>query len=121
MDQIGEQPCGREHRAIPRYEVPGNASRYHLPPQVGILVINSGVQHSHATGDYKTRRGNASGAAATLGRDRSFATLGEADLPRIGGAGRSAFAPPRPSCGRTEDGRVLAAVAAIRRRETCGS
>jgi galactokinase len=86
--------------------------RLPLPRQVTVVVINSGIQHSHATGDYKTRRRECEQAAERLGvpqlRDATIE-----DLPRIAQL-------PEPLSRRarhvvTEDARVLAAVGALRR------
>lgn len=38
-----------------------------LPPQLGLVVIDSGVPHDHSTGDYRTRRAECEQAAARLG------------------------------------------------------
>ena len=82
-----------------------------LPRGIAILVIDSGIQHSHATGDYRTRRRECEEAALALGvaqlRDAS-----EADLPRIALL-------PEPLSRRarhvvSENARVLEAVDAIR-------
>jgi galactokinase len=83
-----------------------------LPAQVGLLVINSGVQHSHATGDYKTRRRECERAAALLGVPQ-LRDLSGGDLPRI-----AELVDPLSRRARhvvTENGRVVAAVAAMRR------
>ena len=44
--------------------------RIPLPPQLGLVVINSGVAHQHAGGDYVTRRRESEQAARLLGVDR---------------------------------------------------
>jgi galactokinase len=82
-----------------------------LPTGVGVLVIDSGIQHSHATGDYRTRRRECEEAAAGLGV-RQLRDATEGDLPRID-------ALPEPLSRRarhvvTENARVLEAVAAMR-------
>ncbi|MDC0715701.1 galactokinase [Nannocystis bainbridge] len=41
--------------------------RIALPPDLGLVVIDSGVAHDHATGDYRTRRAECDRAAALLG------------------------------------------------------
>jgi len=38
-----------------------------LPPELGLVVIDSGVPHDHSTGDYRTRRAECERAAALLG------------------------------------------------------
>jgi galactokinase len=54
-----------------------------LPPGASLIVVNSGVAHKHASGDYRTRRAECERAAALLGviqlRDLSVADLGRAD------------------------------------------
>jgi len=82
-----------------------------LPTGAALIVINSGVAHSHASGDYRTRRAECERAAAALGvpllRD-----LGVGDLHTV-------MALPDPLGRRarhviTENQRVLDAVAAIK-------
>jgi galactokinase len=82
-----------------------------LPPAADWVVINSGVSHQHAGGDYNTRRAECERAGTLLGVT-SLRALGIADLPRI-------EALPEPLCRRarhvvTENDRVLAAVTALR-------
>ncbi|RPJ82962.1 MAG: galactokinase, partial [Acidobacteria bacterium] len=81
-----------------------------LPPAMELAVINSGVAHQHAGGDYRTRRAECERAAATLGVFQ-LRDLTADDLPRV-------MTLPEPLGRRarhvvTEDDRVLAAVAAI--------
>ncbi|HOC17596.1 MAG TPA: galactokinase [Vicinamibacterales bacterium] len=83
-----------------------------LPPEIELVVINSGVAHQHSAGDYRTRRAECERAAAALGVP-ALRDLTPADLPR-------AMALPEPLGRRarhvvTEDERVLQAVAAIER------
>jgi galactokinase len=82
-----------------------------LPEAADLVVVNSGVTHSHAGGEYRTRRAECESAARALGvpflRD-----LGLADLPRI-------EALPDPVSRRarhvvTENARVVEAVSALR-------
>lgn len=85
--------------------------RVPLPPSVEVVVVSSGVQHSHAGGDYRTRRAECERASALLGVG-SLRELGEADLPR-------ADALPDPLGRRVrhvveENGRVRATVDALR-------
>jgi galactokinase len=82
-----------------------------LPDGGGLLVINSGVAHNHASGDYRTRRAECERAAAALGVPQ-LRDLGPADLPRVA-------ALPDPLARRarhvvTEDERVLESVAAMK-------
>ncbi|HSK09410.1 MAG TPA: galactokinase family protein, partial [Vicinamibacterales bacterium] len=53
-----------------------------LPPEVELIVINSGVVHQHAGGDYRTRRAECEQAAAALGVEQ-LRDLTLDDLPRI--------------------------------------
>lgn len=83
-----------------------------LPPEVELIVINSGVAHQHAAGDYRTRRAECERAAATLGVP-ALRDLTRDDLPRV-------MKLPDPLGRRarhvvTEDERVIEAVAAIER------
>ncbi|MFL6278781.1 MAG: galactokinase, partial [Vicinamibacterales bacterium] len=85
--------------------------RIALPRRAALLVIDSGVRHSHVSGEYRTRRDECAKAAAALGVS-TLRDLSEADLAAIG-------ALPEPLNRRarhvvTENARVLAAVAALR-------
>ena len=82
-----------------------------LPSEVSLVVINSGVAHSHASGDYRTRRSECERAAALL-EVTQLRDIGMADLAR-------AAALPDPLNRRarhvvTENARVLDAVAAMK-------
>lgn len=84
--------------------------RVPIPKSAEIVVINSGVAHNHAAGDYRTRRAECERAAALLGVAQ-LRDLSMADLPR-------AEALPDPLGRRarhivTENQRVLDAVAAM--------
>jgi galactokinase len=81
-----------------------------LPAGVELAVINSGVSHSHAQGDYRTRRAECERAAALLGV-RELRDVGAGDL-RV-----AALPPPLDRRVRhvvTENQRVLDAVDAMR-------
>jgi galactokinase len=83
-----------------------------LPTGAALIVINSGVAHSHASGDYRTRRAECERAAASLGASL-LRELGVEDLHRV-------MALPDPLGRRarhviTENQRVLDAVTAIKR------
>jgi galactokinase len=85
--------------------------RVALPAATELLVINSGVAHSHAGGDYRTRRAECEQAAARLGV-HELRDLGIADLPLL-----AALPDPLDRRARhviTENQRVLDAVAAMR-------
>jgi galactokinase len=82
-----------------------------LPDGGALVVINSGVAHNHASGDYRTRRGECERAAEMLGIAQ-LRDAGLADLDRIAGL-------PVPLDRRakhvvTENQRVLDAVEAMK-------
>jgi galactokinase len=91
-------------RTLAREHVP-------IPPSIDVAVIDSGISHNHATGQYSTRRRESFEAAARLGVER-LRDVGGADLPRL------ARLPPlfarRARHIITENERVLAAVDALR-------
>jgi galactokinase len=85
--------------------------RLSLPAVAELLVIDSGIRHSHASGDYRVRRDECRRAAGLLGVS-SLREISEHDLPAID-------ALPDPFKGRarhvvTENARVLATVDALR-------
>jgi galactokinase len=82
-----------------------------LPAGTELVVINSGVAHNHAAGDYRTRRAECDRAASLLG----VAALRDVGLDRMDDVN----ALPEPMNRRarhivTENSRVLDAVAAMR-------
>ena len=86
-----------------------------LPGDVELTVINSGVAHNHALGDYRTRRAECERAAALLGV-AELRDVGVADLPRV-----SELPAPLDRRARhviTENQRVIDAVAAARRGDS---
>ncbi len=85
--------------------------RIALPRTSALLVIDSGVRHSHVSGEYRTRRDECTRAAAALGV-KTLRDVSEADLRAINSL-------PEPLNRRarhvvTENARVVAAVAALR-------
>lgn len=85
--------------------------RLPLPADADLVVLDSGIQHQHASGDYNARRAECERACALLGVGQ-LRDLSLADLPRIA-------ALPEPLGRRarhvvTENARVLDAVAALR-------
>lgn len=83
--------------------------RVPIPPEASLIVIDSGVTHQHAGGEYRTRRDECARAAALLG----IPELRDAeDLSRI--ASLPAPLDRRARHVVTENARVLAAVAALR-------
>jgi galactokinase len=86
--------------------------RVPLPQNADLVVINSGVEHQHSSGDYNTRRAECERACDLLGV-ASLRDVGAADLSRI-------ELLPEPFSRRawhvvSENQRVLDAVAAMRR------
>jgi len=82
-----------------------------LPNGGALVVINSGVAHNHASGDYRTRRAECERAAAALGVPQ-LRDVDVPDLPRV-----EALPDPIGRRARhviTENARVLAAVAAMK-------
>jgi galactokinase len=82
-----------------------------MPDATALRVIDSGIAHHHASGDYRTRRRECEEAARAL-KVTKLRDLTPADLPRIN-------ALPEPLNRRarhvvTEDARVLEAVDALR-------
>jgi galactokinase len=82
-----------------------------MPESAELVVLNSGVAHSHARGDYRTRRAECEQAARLLGV-AELRDVEARDLPRV-------MSLPEPLGRRarhvvTEDDRVLAAVKALR-------
>ena len=83
-----------------------------LPSGTALVVLNSGVAHSHASGDYRTRRAECEKAASLLGVPQ-LRDIGAGDLDRV-------HALPEPLNRRarhvvTENQRVLDAVDAMKR------
>jgi galactokinase len=84
--------------------------RLPLPAAADLVVVNSGVAHQHAAGDYNTRRSECERACALLGVGQ-LRDLDRSALPRLAEL-------PQPLGRRarhvvTEDARVLAAVEAL--------
>jgi galactokinase len=85
--------------------------RIPLPAAADLIVINSGVAHSHAAGDYRTRREECTRAAGLLGVPE-LRDVGPSDLARV-----AALPPPLDRRARhvvTENQRVHDTVAAFR-------
>ena len=85
--------------------------RVPLPGDVELVVINSGLSHSHAGGEYNTRRSECEAACRALGV-AELRDVGTGDLARI-----EALTEPLNRRARhvvTENARVLEAVAAMR-------
>ncbi len=89
-------------------------SRVPLPTDAALLVIDSGIKHRHAGGEYKTRREECARAAALLGVPE-LRDVGSDELPRVN-------ALPEPLNRRarhvvTENARVLDTVDALKRSD----
>ncbi len=85
--------------------------RVPLPRNADLVVINSGVAHDHAAGDYNTRRAECERACALLGVER-LSELSLGDLPRL-----KSLPDPLDRRARhviTENARVLAVIEALR-------
>ena len=85
-----------------------------LPDDLDLIVIDSGLKHEHATGDYRTRRAECEEAARQLGVPQ-LRDLGAGDLPRV-----ARLSDPLARRARhviTENDRVLAAVAVLEARD----
>ncbi len=87
--------------------------RVPLPAELELVVIDSGIPHDHATGDYRTRRAECERAAALLGvaslRDVEAGSPGLSRLPEL--------LARRVQHVVSENDRVLRAVVALRRGE----
>jgi galactokinase len=87
--------------------------RLPLPANADLVVLNSGVAHDHAAGDYNARRTECETASQMLGI-KQLRDLGVADLPRL-----AILPEPLKRRARhviTENQRVLDAVEALHRR-----
>jgi galactokinase len=85
--------------------------RVPLPAGADLIVLHSGISHSHAAGDYNTRRAECERACGLLGV-RQLRDLGQKDVARV-------MALPEPLGQRarhviTENDRVVRAVQAMR-------
>jgi galactokinase len=110
MDQIAAS-VGREGRALLLDARSLATAEVSVPEDLELVVVDSGVVHGHATGEYNRRRAECERAGALLGVT-ALRDLDAADLPR-------ALALPPPLGRRvrhvvTENGRVEQAVAALR-------
>ena len=85
--------------------------RIPFPAAAELVVIDSGISHSHTGGEYRTRRAECERAAALLGV-QELRDVGPAEEPRI--AGLPAPLDRRARHVVSENARVLLAVAALR-------
>jgi galactokinase len=113
MDQMAAN-LADEHTALFLDARSLHYERVPLPAGADLVVLNSGVAHDHAAGDYNTRRAECERACAQLGV-KQLRDLGKEDLTRVD-------ALPEPLNRRArhviiENERVLAAVAALRHED----
>src|SRR5262249_56744059 len=78
--------------------------RVHLPRAADLIVLNSGVAHDHAAGDYNTRRAECECACRLLGV-RQLRDLGAGEVARLDALPDPLRRRARPVV--TEDDRVL--------------
>ena len=110
MDQMASSVAGDGYmlfldtRSLAHERIP-------VPESSSLIVINSGVAHSHAGGDYRTRRAECERAAALLGVSE-LRDVGVSELPAV--ARLPAPLDRRARHVITENQRVLDAVAAFR-------
>jgi len=96
----------------------GRYQRVALPSAAALGVIDSGIAHDHATGQYRVRRRECEGAAALLGVG-SLREVGLGDLPRVEALPELLNRRARHVI--TENARVLRAVAAFRANDVSGA
>jgi galactokinase len=113
MDQMAAS-LADEHTALFLDARTLDYQRVSLPVDADLVVINSGVAHDHAAGDYNIRRAECERASRTLGVSQ-LRDLDSAELRRLDVL-------PEPLRRRarhvvSENERVLAAVQAIRRND----
>jgi galactokinase len=116
MDQMASS-LGKDREALFLDTRTLEFERLPLPPGIELVVIDSGIPHAHAKGEYRERRRESFEAAALLGverlRDVEAATAAHLDsLP--------ALLARRARHIITENARVLAAVAALRAGDAGG-
>lgn len=110
MDQMASS-LGRDGEALFLDTRTLAIERVPIPESIEVIVIDSGIPHTHAGGQYATRRRESFEAAALLGVER----LRDVDLtalPRINALPSVLARRARHIV--TENGRVLAAVRALR-------
>ena len=110
MDQIAAS-LGREGEALFIDTRTLEIDRIPIPTAMAIAVIDSGVPHSHASGQYRVRREESFEAARLLGVER-LRDIDAAQMTRI--AALPCVLAKRARHVVTENERVLAAVAALR-------
>ncbi len=109
MDQFAAS-LGRENEALFIDCRSLEFTRIRLPDALELVVIDSGVRHQHATGEYNERRQITHAVARRLGV-RDLRSLNLSDLPRVERQGYRSMHYARHVL--TENARVLEAVAAL--------
>jgi galactokinase len=85
-----------------------------LPDEVELAVLDSGISHNHASGEYRVRRSECEEAAERLGVAQ-LSDLNESDLPRLDRLPTTLARRARHVI--TENARVFATVAAFNARD----
>jgi galactokinase len=114
MDQMASS-LGRDGEALFIDTRTRHSIRVPIPPAIGLIVIDSGIAHAHAGGEYRRRRDESFKAAELLG----VATLRDIDVTAM--ARVDALPPLLARRARhvvSENARVLAAVEALRAVDT---
>ena len=109
MDQLASS-LGNEKTALLIDTATLKTRPVELPPDVSLLVIDSGIKHDLVTGDYNKRRQECEAAAAALGV-KALCSLSSEELPRV--SRLSAPFARRARHAITENERVHEAVRAI--------
>jgi galactokinase len=90
--------------------------RLALPPDTALIVIDSGVSHRHAAGEYRVRRAECDEAARRLG----VAALRDVTIDQLGGLGLPPVLTRRVRHVVTENARVLSARDALLHGDAAG-
>jgi len=114
MDQMASS-LGRDGEALFLDTRTLAFERIPLPSAIDLVVIDSGVKHAHASGEYATRRRESFEAAARLGVEH-LRDVGVDALPRL--AALDPILARRARHVITENQRVSDAVAALRAADT---
>jgi len=118
MDQLAAS-LGRDGEALFIDTRTNEIEHVPLPAELGLIVVDSGIAHQHATGGYNDRRNESEDAARQLGL-RALRDASESDV-----AGLAVTAPELARRARhvvTENGRARWFVEALRQRDLarCG-
>jgi len=118
MDQLAASH-GRDGEALFIDTRTNEMTRVPLPAEMGLIVVDSGTRHQHATGGYNDRRNESEDAARQLGL-RALRDATEADVERLALTAPDLARRARPVV--TENGRARSFVEALRQRDLarCG-